>query len=181
MRLDESQLNCQIPGLKSICEGTADLPPQSLARQLKLIIRRNLSPGRERAIKNFTNSLLNQFSLFTGRNSRPATDLVDISPRELMPGDWVRVRSLVEIQATLNHWRQLKGCTFMPEMAQYCGTDQRVLKPLQRFVDERDLRVKRSSSIFLLDDVICQGTSDFGSCDRSCFYFWRIEWLEKLG
>jgi len=26
----------------------------------------------------------------------------------------------------------------------------------------------------------CQGTSDYGRCDRSCFYFWREEWLEKI-
>jgi hypothetical protein len=28
---------------------------------------------------------------------------------------------------------------------------------------------------------MCQGTKDFGRCDRSCFFFWREEWLEKLG
>jgi len=28
--------------------------------------------------------------------------------------------------------------------------------------------------------VYCQGTPDLGRCDRSCFYFWREEWLEKL-
>jgi hypothetical protein len=68
----------------------------------------------------------------------------------------------------------------MPEMEIYCGTTQRVLKPLQRFVDERDLRVKRSTGIILLEGVMCQGTADFGKCDRSCFYFWREEWLEKV-
>jgi hypothetical protein len=69
----------------------------------------------------------------------------------------------------------------MPEMIQYCGTFQRVLKRMQRFVDERDLRVKKASGIILLAGVMCQGTADFGSCDRSCLYFWREEWLEKVG
>ena len=53
-------------------------------------------------------------------------------------------------------------------------------KPLARFVDERDLRVKKSSGIVLLEGVRCQGTADFGRCDRSCLLFWREEWLEKV-
>ena len=68
----------------------------------------------------------------------------------------------------------------MPEQEQYCGTTQRVHKRMERFVDERDLRVKRTKGIILLEGVMCQGTADFGSCDRSCFYFWREEWLEKI-
>jgi hypothetical protein len=68
----------------------------------------------------------------------------------------------------------------MPEMAEFCGTTQRVLKPMNRFVDERDLRVKKSGGIILLEGLMCQGTAEFGRCDRSCFYFWREEWLEKV-
>jgi hypothetical protein len=98
----------------------------------------------------------------------------------LKAGDLVRVRPAGEIQATLNHWRQLKGCTFMPEMEQYCGTVQRVLKPMERFVDERDLRVKKCRGIILLEGLQCQGAADFGRCDRSCYFFWRQEWLEKI-
>jgi hypothetical protein len=147
---------------------------------VKLFIRRRLSPSQERAFKRSTNDLLNRFSAASGRSVKPAAPpAIDNNP-QLQAGDWVRVRSLDEIQATLNHWRQLRGCAFMPEMGQYCGTTQRVLKAMRRFVDERDLRVKRSSGILLLEGVMCQGAADFGSCDRSCFYFWRVEWLEKV-
>jgi hypothetical protein len=68
----------------------------------------------------------------------------------------------------------------MPEMAEYCGSTRRVLKPMNRFVDERELRVKKSKGIILLEGVMCQGTGGFGSCDRFCFVFWREEWLEKI-
>jgi hypothetical protein len=90
------------------------------------------------------------------------------------------VRSQEEIEATLNHLRQARGCTFMAEMASYCGTVQQVLKPMERFVDERDLRVKKCKGLILLEGVMCQGTTEFGRCDRSCFMFWREEWLEKI-
>lgn len=180
MNLHESNLNCQIPGLQFIAEGMAKMPPQSLARRVKVFIRRHLTPGQERAFKHFTNNLINRYAISRGKNGKPKIDLNAVTSQSLEAGDWVRVRSLNEIQNTLNHWRQLKGLTFMPEMEAYCGTTQRVLKPLQRFVDERDLRVKRSTGIILLEGVICQGTADFGNCDRSCFYFWRSEWLEKI-
>lgn len=180
MKLEESQLNCQVPCLQLITEGLAEVPPESLARRVKLMVRRRLSPSWERAFKNYTNDLMNRFSALTGRGTKPTALPANPAATPLQAGDWVRVRSREEIEATLNHWRQLKGCAFMPEQEQYCRTTQRVHKRMERFVDERDLRVKRSKGIILLEGVMCEGTADFGSCDRSCFYFWREEWLEKI-
>jgi hypothetical protein len=180
MKLEETQLNCQIPCLQLAGEGIAEVPPGSLSRRMKLMVRRRLNPSKERALKNRTNDLLNRFYELIGRNTKPSASSGGTPSARLEAGDWVRVRSLKEIEATLNNWRQLKGCTFMPEMAEYCGTTQRVLKPMKRFVDERDLRVKRSNGIILLEGVMCRGTAEFGSCDRSCFVFWREEWLEKI-
>lgn len=99
----------------------------------------------------------------------------------LLAGDTVRVRSMDEIRRTLDRWNSSGGCAFMPEMAPYCGTTQRVRKRLDRFLDERDYRVKRCRNVYLLEEVICDGTEDFGGCDRSCFFFWKREWLEKVG
>lgn len=97
----------------------------------------------------------------------------------LAVGQSVRVRSKEEIQATLDPWNYLKGCGFMEEMWQYCGTKQRVLKPVQRFLDERDYRVKKARGIVILEGLHCQGTIDYGRCDRNCYYFWREEWLVR--
>jgi len=180
MQLRESQPDCQIPCLQRIAEGAAETPPESLSRRLKLFIRRRLSPSKERTLKRRSNDLMNWFCRLTGRNSRPSALPANASSAHLEAGDLVRVRSREEIESTLNHWRQLRGCTFMPEMAQYCGTTHRVHRVMKRFVDERDLRVKRCSGIILLEGVLCEGTADFGPCDRSCFLFWREEWLEKV-
>lgn len=180
MTLPEIAGGCQIPCLQRIAEGTAEMPPQSLTRRLKLMIRRRLNPQTERRFKMRSNDVMNWLCRIRGRPERPAVRTAVGTPDHLKAGDWVRVRPSTEIEATLNHWRQLRGCTFMPEMAQYCGTTQRVLKPLERFVDERALRVKRSRGIVLLEGVVCQGTADFGRCDRSCVLFWREEWLEKI-
>jgi hypothetical protein len=180
MQLEETNLHCQFPGLRSISEGEAVSPPASLLRQVKLFVRRHMTPSQERVFKSKTNALLNWIAAKRGKSVRPTLVVEYTSKEHIQTGDRVRVRAQEQIEATLNNWHQLKGCTFMPEMAAYCGTEQRVLKAMRRFVDERDLRVKKSSGIVLLEGVMCQGTADFGSCDRSCFYFWREEWLEKL-
>jgi len=97
----------------------------------------------------------------------------------LQPGNRVRVRSRDEIRQTLDNWNELARCGFMEEMWEFCDTEQVIFKRVDRFLDERDYRVKRVRGIYLLEGLICGGTVDFGPCDRSCFFFWREEWLEK--
>lgn len=94
-------------------------------------------------------------------------------------GDLVRIRPYDEIVTTLDSGGRLKGCRFMPEMKPYCDTDQRVFKPLERFLNERDYTIRESRGLVLLENLMCQGNEETGRCDRSCFYFWRVEWLEK--
>ena len=172
--------NCQLATLRLTSEGTAPTPPASLLRRIKLVVRRHLSPSAERKLKRTTNKLANRVCAWAGRPTRPLQAAASGAAYRCEAGDLVHVRSAGEIDATLDHWRQLRGCTFMPEMRQYCGTTQRVLKRMERFVDERDLRVKKARGIVLLEGVFCQGTADFGRCDRSCLFFWREEWLEKI-
>jgi hypothetical protein len=100
--------------------------------------------------------------------------------RPLQAGDTVRVRSIEEIRSTLNNWNTLSGCAFLREMEPYCGTVQRVHKCVRRFLNESDYLVKRSKGLVILQNVFCEGTRDFGPCDRSCFFFWREEWLELV-
>jgi hypothetical protein len=95
-------------------------------------------------------------------------------------GELVRVRSHEEIASTLDPFNELKGCAFLPDMYQYCGTQQHVLMVMQRFIDERDYKLKKARGVILLENVICHGTTTFGACDRCCFLFWREEWLEKV-
>lgn len=180
MQLEESGLACQLPCYAQVAEGTADTPPASLSRKIKLLIRRRLRPTKERVLRARTNDLMNWFARLTGGTSRPTAPAEALRATNVQAGNVVRVRAKEEIEATLNHWGQLKGCGFMPEMERFCGTTQRVLKRVQRFVDERDLRVKQANGLVFLEGVTCTGTADFGACDRTCLFFWREEWLEKI-
>jgi len=110
----------------------------------------------------------------------PQVKNIDMRPEKLNSGDWVRIRSREEIQSMLDPFRETRGCAFLEDMYKYCGTKQRVYKSMERFLDERDYKVKKVRGVILLENVICGGTPAFGRCDRSCFLFWREEWLEKV-
>ncbi len=104
------------------------------------------------------------------------------SPDPLKSGDIARVRSEEEIRQTLDKKKRLDGCFFMDEMWQYCGTRQRVLKRVEGFFDEAELRMFETRDIVLLDGLNCSGNvSCFETrCDRFCLFFWKEAWLEKI-
>jgi len=167
MKVNQSE--CHIHCLQRIPEpiGTAEAAWQ-LHKRLRRIIRRRL------------NYLRNWLSEVVRQRDVASPPLAESAAVKLQAGNQVRVRSKAEIHATLDRWNRLKGCTFLEEMWPYCGTTQRVLKRVEKFLDERDYRVKECRGIVLLEGAICQGMVDFGGCDRSCFFFWREEWLEKI-
>ena len=168
---------CQLPCLPKIAEGKAEAAPQPLIKRIK----RRLAQPWNYHVKKW---LKRGYLLFQNKIMIKSKDveLMDEKTHSvpLQPGDWVMVRTLEEIQKTLNPFKELKGCAFLEEMKQYCGTQQRVLKVMERFLDERDYQVKKTKGIVLLEGVYCQGTPVFGRCDRSCLSFWREEWLEKV-
>lgn len=115
--------------------------------------------------------------------SNGATLSVNTTPRKssgLKAGDLVRIRSSEEIEKTLDPRGELHGCLYMSEMWAYCGTIQRVLKPVVRYLDESDYKVRECSGVVILKGVMCQGSEYPEGCDCSCFFFWREEWLGKI-
>jgi sugar transferase EpsL len=173
---------CQLHSMPDIAEGTLKIETHTLKRRVMLMVHRYLNPRTELRIKKKVGATLDWVSRITGRGHEvPA--VIAASPPEtpsLQAGDRIRVRSEEEIRTMLDRWNSHKGCVFMQEMLPYCGTTQRVLKPVRQFLDERDYRLKKTRGIVLLKDVICEGTAAYGPCDRACFFFWREEWLEKL-
>lgn len=135
-----------------------------------------------RRVVRFINRRLRFIQSFFMKTNRPGqSELVSVLPTEaLQAGDWVEVKSRQEIQLTLDHWNHLRGCGFLEEMAVYCGTRHKILKRVERFLDERDYKIKKSRGIVILEGVNCQGSADFGRCDRNCSFFWREEWLKKI-
>jgi len=180
---------CQNQCLPYLSEGKAKLSDESIKTRVQLILKRHLSSRNKRKLKRYFNPFLH---LFRGQAERgrqtihPADPGSSVTPSTVTTvrpkqGDKVRVKAREEIQATLDQWNELKGCQFMDAMAEYCGTTQGVFRRVEKFVDERDYRVKKASGVVLLEGIVCNGTAKYGRCDRACYYFWRDEWLEKVG
>ena len=167
---------CQLPCVPKFSLGRAPLTEQTLLGRVKRI----LALPWNRYVKQWWKRVYYVSMQARGGSSQQA------AAREFAPalpfeqGDWVRVRSREEIQSTLDPFKELKGCAFLPFMAQYCDTKQRVFRSMRYFLDERDYQRKKVRGVILLENVFCNGTPAFGECDRCCLLFWREEWLEKL-
>jgi hypothetical protein len=171
---------CQIPCLPHFSDGEAENGSQPLVLRIKRVLARPWNYHIKKYLKRIQKFLQKLKIKSKPANFAETIQAPDSESSGLKPGDWVRVRSKEEIQATLNSWKELKGCAFLDEMWQYCGTEQKVLQSMQRFLDERDYKVKKCKGIILLDGVLCHGTPVFGRCDRCCHLFWREEWMEIL-
>ena len=171
---------CQIPCLPQISEGKAEFEPQPLSLRIKRLLAKPWNDSVKKLLKRYQKYISKFKNRAKPANIAQANSTLAPDSTKLQPGDWVRVRSREEIQATLNSWKELKGCAFLDEMWQYCDTRQQVLQSMQRFLDERDYQVKKCKGVVLLNGVICHGTPVFGRCDRCCHLFWRDEWLEQI-
>jgi len=100
----------------------------------------------------------------------------------ICPGDRVKVKSKNEIRKTLDEWEKYKGCFFIDEMYEYCGKTFKVLKVIDYFFDEAQQKMCKCRDTVILDGVICSGKQRLYkvSCDRNCFFFWQLTWLEKV-
>lgn len=167
---------CQLPSIPKFATGFVELPDASPIRRVK----RMLAVPWNYHVKKWLKQAYYTFLHWQGPSSvqKAAHEFARSVPFQM--GDLVRVRSREEINATLDPFKELKGCAFLPEMYQYCGTQQRVFKSMQRFMDERDYKMKKVRGVILLQDVFCTGTPTFGACDRCCLLFWREEWLERI-
>ena len=167
---------CQLPGIPKFSVGRVAITETSAINRFKRFLALPWNLYAKRWLKQ-AHAVVSRMQ---GDTSQQLTVRSFAPAIPFRTGDLVRVRGRDEINATLNPFKELKGCAFLPEMYQYCGTEQRVLKAMQRFVDERDYKVKKARGVVLLENVICNGTPTFGACDRCCFLFWREEWLEQL-
>lgn len=167
---------CQLPCVPKLSIGPAEEFEKSPIKRAK----RLLAVPWNRYAKKWLKQTYRLFTRWLG-TSTPQTRTKAFSPvTPFQAGDLVRVRSREEIQATLDPFKELKGCAFLPDMYRYAGTQQRVLKSMQNFMDERDYKLKKVRGVILLENIVCNGAPAFGPCDRCCFLFWREEWLEKV-
>lgn len=105
---------------------------------------------------------------------------VDLPPLDLQPGELVEVRSLGEIQATLDARGCHRGLTFEYEMRRFCGRRMRVLGPVQSIILENTGRKASLKNTVILAAATCEGICA-RNCPRANYFYWREIWLKRLG
>jgi hypothetical protein len=101
----------------------------------------------------------------------------------LKPGELVEVKSHEEILATLNRQNKNRGLYFGAAMVPYCGKRHRVLKKVNRIINEGTGKmIELPNDCVILDGVVC--TSEFSKgrvfCPRAVYSYWREIWLKRI-
>jgi hypothetical protein len=100
---------------------------------------------------------------------------------DLQPGELVEVRSREEIEATLDENQRNRGLWFDEEMLRLCGRRGRVVKRVERILDERSgrmLRIKKDAVI--IEGMLgCDGLYH-NLCPRLMVAFMREAWLRRV-
>jgi beta-1,4-mannosyltransferase len=100
--------------------------------------------------------------------------------KTLRPGDIVCLRSLSEIQASLDESGKLDGLPFMSEMLAFQDRQwvvQRRIDKINDWINQNDLR--RTKHIVTLVDVRCDGAAH-GGCQAACQILWHERWLRRV-
>lgn len=108
------------------------------------------------------------------------TDKSPIQSLDLQPGEWVRVKSIDQISATLRADNSNRGLSFDREMLKYCGRTAQVLRRVDHIIDELSGQMlTMKTPCIVLADVVC--ASDYHrSCPRGIYLYWREIWLERV-
>jgi hypothetical protein len=99
---------------------------------------------------------------------------------DLQPGELVRVKSRKEIVKTLDTENKNRGLNFDVHMLRYCGQIARVLRRVNKIIDERSGKmIDIKSDCIVLEGVVCVG--DYRRfCPRRIYPYWRETWLERV-
>jgi len=149
----------------------------AVIRRLDADLHRRSMNGRSLAVDTAPvwrlRRLAHKFRSALARSGSPAGE-----PR-FYSGDMVRVRSAVEILASLDMDGTLDGLPFMPEMVPLIGQTARVFRRADRTcVEGHGLRGMKD--VVFLDQQRCDGHAH-DNCQRDCLMFWKEAWLMPDG
>lgn len=160
---------------------TTDFTGGKLRHFLRDLCIGELSPVRfGRFIRmSLTNRL---WRLFSGRYYNQISGALKKTSTEelnLQPGELVEIKSLKEIEATLDSRGRNRGLGFEPEMALHCGRCYRVAEPLHKIIVEDTAEMVNLKNTVILDGLVCQGIC-VKNCPRANFLYWREIWLRRV-
>jgi hypothetical protein len=166
-----------------LIRATSPIPPWDLGMYVRDLRARTYSISQLLRVLCFA-LFLRLRHLVTGKSYRFVEGDQDKTPRvqlDLHPGEFVRVRSKQEIVSTLDKQGKNRGLAFTVDMLPFCGREFRVLRRLEKMIQEPTQKLIRMENTVILDEVTCKGCHILrGGCPRDNFHFWREAWLERV-
>ena len=101
----------------------------------------------------------------------------------LQPGELVHVKTKEEIVDTLDVNNRNRGLLFDVEMVPYCDGTYRVLRRVERILDEKTGKMLTlPNNCIILDGVVCRGCLSRHRlfCPRSIYSYWHEIWLRRV-
>jgi hypothetical protein len=148
-----------------------------------LAMARTIAVGLFNEYQDWSRRLPAPLRIRAGRRYPFIDGKLDKTPRQtldLRPGELVRVKRLEEIVATLDANNANRGMSFDGEMVRYCGREARVLRRVERIIDEQSGKMLRfKNPCIVLEDVTCVGAYH-RQCPRGIYPYWREIWLERV-
>jgi hypothetical protein len=179
-------------GLRYFCQATEllraskPLPWWDFRQYLRDILTRNVSLAKfargcwfaAYAIARRKLRAPRTFPFIGGRLTTTPTERLD-----LQPGELVQVKSRKEIYATLDEGSKNRGLYYDIEMWKFSGGIYRVLRRVEKIVNEKNGHMIRlPNGCVILDGVFCSGERSTHRlfCQRSIFPYWREIWLKRV-
>jgi hypothetical protein len=102
---------------------------------------------------------------------------------DVQEGELVRIKDYRAILGTLNDEWKNRGLYFDAEMVPYTNGTYKVLKRVNRIIDEKTGKMLNfKSECLILDEVVCQAR--YAKCRKLCprayYLYWRAIWVEKV-
>jgi len=173
---------CRVANAAATCQGDyLSLTPSSVrplcpTRPYKLLWQMRCQ-GLRQALRITLLRIRRAITRHPARRSAQQSKASVLDVLDLKPGEQVRVRTEPEILATLDKCDQYKGMAWMPMMRDCCGREFKVYKRVNKIVLESTGEIRKLKNTVLLESAICDGI--YG-CDRSCFFFWKEAWLQRV-
>lgn len=100
---------------------------------------------------------------------------------KLQPGELVMIKSVPEIEKTLNSQGRNRGMICDAGMCRFSGGTYKVRSRLDRMISEPTGEMLQVESTVILDGLYCLCWNTLGGCPRQDFLYWREVWLDRVG
>lgn len=116
------------------------------------------------------------FGIYPRGNCKPTPN----EALNLQAGEWVEVKSMPEIVATLDENGKNRGLHFSVDMIPYCGRRLKVWHRADNLIAEGTGVMRFLKNTVVLEGGICDSAVyAFGGCPREDLLYWREIWLRR--